>query len=59
MQDRVQSEELFDKISQIEGVGKMTTEQIQEHMKKNLDNIRKVKFSWTREIFDLHRLFFV
>jgi hypothetical protein len=41
--DRLQSEELFEKISKIENITPMTNEQMQQCMKKNLDNIRKVK----------------
>lgn len=38
-----ESEELFQKISKIENITKMTNEQIQECMNKNFDSIRKVR----------------
>jgi hypothetical protein len=41
--DRLQSEELFEKISKIENITQMTNEQMQQCMKNNFDNIRKVK----------------
>lgn len=39
---RGESEELFERISQIEHVKKMSVEEMQECMKKNEENIRKV-----------------
>lgn len=41
--DRLNSEDLFERISQIENVRKMTEEQMQECMRKNWDNIRRVR----------------
>jgi hypothetical protein len=41
--NRSQSEELFEKISQIENVKKMSNEQMQQCMNNNFDNIRKVR----------------
>ncbi len=38
-----QSEELFEKISKIENITKMTNEQMQQCMTKNFDNIQKVR----------------
>jgi hypothetical protein len=47
--NRSQSEELFEKISKIENVTKMTNEQMQECMNKNFDNIRKVRKKDSKE----------
>ena len=41
--NRSQSEELFEKISKIENITKMTNEQMQQCMTKNFDNIQKVR----------------
>ena len=41
--DRSQSEELFEKISQIENIKKMTNEQMQQCMTNNFENIRRVR----------------
>lgn len=40
---RRESEEIFEKISQIDQVNKMSTEQMRECMTKNQSNIRKVR----------------
>ncbi|CAF0721108.1 unnamed protein product [Adineta steineri] len=47
--DRLQSEELFEKINQIENVTKMTKEQMQQCMTKNIDNIRRYYFGTTSD----------
>ena len=41
--NRRESEELFEKISRIDQVKKMSSEQMQECMKNNQENIRKVR----------------
>jgi hypothetical protein len=43
------SEELFEKISHIENVTKMTNEQMEQCMKKNIDHIRKVKDKFNKQ----------
>ncbi|CAF4488240.1 unnamed protein product, partial [Rotaria magnacalcarata] len=47
--DRLQSEELFEKITSIENVTKMTNEQMQQCMKNNFDNIRRYYFGMTSD----------
>ncbi|UJR28813.1 hypothetical protein I4U23_010037 [Adineta vaga] len=47
--DRLQSEEVFEEINQIEHVAKMTSEQMQQFMKNNLDNIRRYYFGTTSD----------
>ncbi|CAF0897490.1 unnamed protein product [Rotaria sp. Silwood1] len=47
--DRSQSEELFENISKIENVTKMTKEQMQQCMSNNFDNIRKYYFGTTSD----------
>ena len=46
---RSESEELFEKISQIEHVKKISAEQMKESMKKNEQNIRKVRQNFQQD----------